>query len=150
MKRMWTVLAALCLVLITTDGARAISSPSGIDPRLRFEYEVGRTRQGKPEIQGYIYNDYARPANNVRMIVETLDESGQVTSLEEKPRHTKSDLALVGVAAPVDGLGDGALLALREGGRPRVRHRRERGSADRLVPRARLPRRQRGAAVESA
>ena len=78
MKRMWTVLAALCLVLITTDGARAISSPSGIDPRLRFEYEVGRTRQGKPEIQGYIYNDYARPANNVRMIVETLDENGQV------------------------------------------------------------------------
>ena len=78
MKRMWTVLAALCLVLITADGARAISSPSGIDPRLRFEYEVGQTRQGKPEIQGYIYNDYARPANNVRMIVETLDESGQV------------------------------------------------------------------------
>ena len=78
MKRMWTVLAALCLVLTTTDGARAINSPSGIDPRLRFEYEVGRTRQGKPEIQGYIYNDYARPANNVRMIVESLDESGQV------------------------------------------------------------------------
>ena len=51
MKRMWTVLAALCLVLIVTDDARAISSPSGIDPRLRFEYEVGQTRQGKPEIR---------------------------------------------------------------------------------------------------
>ena len=78
MKRMWTVLIALCLLLIATDGARAISSPSGIDSRLRFEYEVGRTRHGKPEIQGYIYNDYGRAANNVRMIVETLDESGQV------------------------------------------------------------------------
>ena len=48
MKRMWTVLIALCLILIATDGARAISSPSGIDYRLRFEYEVG-TRHGKPE-----------------------------------------------------------------------------------------------------
>ena len=71
MKRMWTLLMALCLILIATDGARAISSPSGIDSRLRFEYEVGRTRHGQPEIQGYIYNDYGRAANNVRMIVET-------------------------------------------------------------------------------
>ena len=77
MKQVMTVLAGLCLVLIATDGARAISSPSGIDPRLRFEYEVGRWH-GQPEIQGYIYNDYGRPANNVRMIVETLDESGKV------------------------------------------------------------------------
>ena len=45
MKRIWTVLAAACLLLIATDGARAISSPSGIDSRLRLEYEVGRTRQ---------------------------------------------------------------------------------------------------------
>jgi hypothetical protein len=79
MNRIWTALAALCLLLlIATDGARAINSPSGIDSRLRFEYEVGRTRQGQPEIQGYIYNDYGRAANNVRMIVETLDGSGQV------------------------------------------------------------------------
>src|SRR4030095_2078505 len=78
MKRMWTVLIALCLILIATHGARAISSPSGIDSRLRFEYEVGRTRNGMPEIEGYIYNDYGRAANIVRMIVETRDESGQV------------------------------------------------------------------------
>lgn len=78
MKQVMTVLATMCLILIATDGARAISGPSGIDSRLRFEYDVGRTRHGQPEIQGYIYNDYARPANNVRMIVETLDESGKV------------------------------------------------------------------------
>jgi len=78
MKRIWTGLVALGLLLVATDGARGISSPSGIDSRLRFEYEVGRTRHGQPEIQGFIYNDYGRAANNVRMIVETLDESGQV------------------------------------------------------------------------
>lgn len=78
MKQVLMVLAGVCLVLIATDGVRAISSPSGIDPRLHFEYQVGRTRHGQPEIEGYIYNDYARPANNVRMIVETLDESGKV------------------------------------------------------------------------
>jgi hypothetical protein len=80
MKQVMTVLAGVCLILIATDGARAISSPSGIDPRLRFEYEVGRTRHGQPEIQGYIYNDFGFPANNVRMIVETLDDSGKVVA----------------------------------------------------------------------
>jgi hypothetical protein len=78
MTRAWTVLVGLCMVLLATDGARAINSPSGIDPRLRLEYEVGQTRHGKPEIQGYIYNDYMRAANNVRMIVESLDDSGAV------------------------------------------------------------------------
>ena len=78
MKRIWTVLAAACLLLIATDGARAISSPSGIDSRLRFEYEVGRTRHGQPEIQGYIYNDYGRPASDVVLYVESLDGSGAV------------------------------------------------------------------------
>jgi len=78
MKWMWIALAALGLALMAAEGARAISSPSGIDSRLRFEYDVGRTRHGQPEIQGYIYNDYGRAAINVRMIVETLDESGNV------------------------------------------------------------------------
>jgi len=55
-----------------------IESPSGIDLRLRLEWELARTRSGQPEIRGYIYNSYMRAANNVRLLVETLDESGQV------------------------------------------------------------------------
>jgi hypothetical protein len=31
-------------------------------------------------IQGYIYNDYGRPAVDVRLLVETLDASGAVTA----------------------------------------------------------------------
>ncbi len=78
MTLMRRMLAALALVVGMADGAGAISSPSGIDPRLRLEWEVGRMRSGRPEIQGYVYNDYMRAANNVRLLVETLDASGKV------------------------------------------------------------------------
>src|SRR5262245_56188133 len=74
-------LAAWLLVLASASGATAmIESPSGIDLRLRLEWELARTPSGRPQIRGYIYNSYMRAANNVRLLVETLDESGQVVS----------------------------------------------------------------------
>ena len=73
----WALLIAAGALGVDTGAARVISSPSGIDSRIRLEYEVGQ-RRGAPEIQGYVYNDYARPANNVRLLVESLDEQGQV------------------------------------------------------------------------
>jgi hypothetical protein len=72
---------ALVQTLLLAAGAApaaAISSPSGANQFLRFEWEVGQDRKGRPEIEGYLYNDYMRSAINVRMIVETLDASGQV------------------------------------------------------------------------
>jgi hypothetical protein len=72
------VLAALLLVLLAADGALAISSPSGIDSRLRFEWDVRQGRSGRPGIVGYLYNDYMRAATDVRLLVETLDASGRV------------------------------------------------------------------------
>jgi hypothetical protein len=46
--------------------------------RLRFEWEAGQSRSGRPVITGYLYNDYGRAANNVRLLVGTLDCSGRV------------------------------------------------------------------------
>jgi hypothetical protein len=48
-----------------------------IDARLRLDWEVSQTRGGRPEIQGYVINDYIRAAINVRLLVETLDGNGQ-------------------------------------------------------------------------
>lgn len=72
-------LAVLLALGCAPAGAAPIQSPSGIHPLLRFEWEVGQDRKGRPEIEGYLYNDYMRAAVNVRIIVETLDASGQVT-----------------------------------------------------------------------
>jgi hypothetical protein len=58
--------------------AAAVSAPSGIDARLRLDWEAGTRRGGKPVIQGYVYNDYGRPATDVHLLVETLDASGAV------------------------------------------------------------------------
>jgi hypothetical protein len=58
--------------------APAVSAPSGIDARIRLDWEAGTRRGGKPVIQGYVYNDYGRPATDVHLLVETLDASGAV------------------------------------------------------------------------
>ncbi len=60
--------------------AAAMSAPSGIDPRLRLDWEAGTRRGGKPVIQGYLYNDYGRPATDIHLLVETLDAAGAVTA----------------------------------------------------------------------
>src|SRR3972149_3504378 len=75
-------LIALTLILAlgcAPAGAAPIISPSGIHPLLHFEWQGGPEREGRPGIEGYLYNDYMRAAINVRMIVEALDASGQVT-----------------------------------------------------------------------
>jgi hypothetical protein len=73
-------LALLLLILAASPAPAApISSPSGIHPLLRFEWEVVQDKKGRSEIEGYLYNDYMRAAINVRVVVETLDASGQVT-----------------------------------------------------------------------
>ncbi|HEV8436901.1 MAG TPA: hypothetical protein VGT40_02300 [Methylomirabilota bacterium] len=81
-------------VTLSAAPAMAVISPSGIDPRLRLDWEPGQARNGRPVISGYLYNDYGRPANNVRLLVESLDGSGAVI-----------DRALGFVVGPVPGLG---------------------------------------------
>ena len=58
--------------------ASALGAASSIDPRIRLDWEVGTGRAGRPVIQGYVYNDYGRPASDVHLLVETLDGSGAV------------------------------------------------------------------------
>jgi len=60
--------------------AAAVSAPSGIDSRIRLDWEAGTKRGGRPVIQGYVYNDHGRPAVDVHLLVETLDASGAVTA----------------------------------------------------------------------
>ena len=58
--------------------AAALGAASSIDPRIRLDWEIGAGRAGRPVIQGYVYNDYGRPASDVHLLVETLDASGTV------------------------------------------------------------------------
>jgi len=78
MNRARTILGAVLLALTAGSVVEAVNSPSGIDPRLRLEWEAGRSRSGRAEISGYIYNDYGRAAINVRLLVETVDASDRV------------------------------------------------------------------------
>ena len=79
MRRWAGVGAGVVLALMLVDGAAGapVRSPSGIDPRLTLEWEAGQTRRGRPVVSGYVLNAYDRAAFDVRVLVETLDASGQ-------------------------------------------------------------------------
>jgi hypothetical protein len=74
---------AIAVVLVLGIGsparpAVALSATSSVDARIRLDWQVGSGRGGRPVIQGYVYNDYGRPASDVHLLVETLDASGAV------------------------------------------------------------------------
>ena len=78
------ILALLPLVAGSLPApALALGAASTVDPRIRLDWQPGAGRGGRPVIQGYVYNDYGRPASDVRLLVETLDASGAVVA-----RHT--------------------------------------------------------------
>lgn len=89
MKRPLTrlALAAIALLALLPSSpigpvrqASALGAASSIDPRIRLDWEVGAGCAGRPIIRGYVYNDYGRPAADVRLLVETLDASGAVVA----------------------------------------------------------------------
>lgn len=60
--------------------AAALEAASTVDQRIRLDWDVKVGRGGRAVIQGYAYNDYGRPAADVRLLVETLDPSGAVVA----------------------------------------------------------------------
>src|SRR5262245_44173404 len=82
MKLLHTISLALALILGAGPPAwpAMTQSPSGIDERLRFDWEVSQARSGRPIVDGYLYNDWKRVAYNVVLLVEALDASGQVVN----------------------------------------------------------------------
>ena len=80
MKRL--LLATMAVLALAAGSpvrpAAALSAAASVDARIRLDWEVGATRGGRPVIQGYVYNDYGRPAADVQLLVETLDAAGAV------------------------------------------------------------------------
>jgi len=47
---------------------------------FRVEWEVAARRDGRPLLDGYVYSSYGLAASDVRLLVETLDASGQTVA----------------------------------------------------------------------
>lgn len=80
-----TRVVVLSLVLVMTGSilysappAIALSATSSPDARLRLDWEPGTTHAGRPVIRGWVFNDYGSSAKDVRLLVETVDPSGNV------------------------------------------------------------------------
>jgi hypothetical protein len=82
MKRTGLSLAIAVILAIGVGSparpAAALSAAQSVDARIRLDWQVGSGRGGRPVIQGYVFNDYGRPASDVQLLVETLDASGGV------------------------------------------------------------------------
>ncbi|HYB71225.1 MAG TPA: hypothetical protein VEH80_11150, partial [Candidatus Bathyarchaeia archaeon] len=77
------LLAAMMILPVAfypTGSAVALNATSSVDARIRLNWEVGTTHAGRPVIQGWVYNDYGQAAKGVRLLVETLDGSGDVVA----------------------------------------------------------------------
>ena len=76
------LLAALLPVVGWAGAARAQSITPETAPRyFRIESTPGTDRKGRPTVSGYIYlNSTGQGAARVRLLVETLDASGQAVA----------------------------------------------------------------------
>ncbi|MBI2529287.1 MAG: hypothetical protein HYV93_25285 [Candidatus Rokubacteria bacterium] len=77
MRRCAQVLFLATLLLAGAGLARAQSPPVPFGQYFRVEWQVAAGRGGRPELDGYVYSDYGLAASNMRLLVETLDASGQ-------------------------------------------------------------------------
>ena len=67
------------LICLGAGIARAQISTRSTDADLRVEWTGSQDRRGRPAVSGYVYNQRAGSyAENVRLLVEGLDGSGQV------------------------------------------------------------------------
>lgn len=78
-------LAVLLLVsgiTVSTAPAQITTTERGVsaapDRFFRVEAQGGQGKGGRPQVSGYIYNNYGMPAGRVQLRVESLDSGGQV------------------------------------------------------------------------
>ncbi len=59
-------------------GAQAPPVPHA--QHFRVEWQVAPRRDGRPELSGYVNSSHGLAASDMRLLVETLDGSGQVVA----------------------------------------------------------------------
>jgi hypothetical protein len=72
------VVAAALLAVPGRACAQSYSLPDA-DRYYRLEWEAGGSKKRGPVISGYVYDTFGRTTDNMRLAIETLDASGNVT-----------------------------------------------------------------------
>ena len=87
---------ALALLLCLVAGGGVALAQSTIDPDRFFGLEwTGGERRGRPNVNGYVVNNYRVRAANMRLLVDSLDAQGKVVDT------TSGSIADVGPGARV-------------------------------------------------
>ena len=63
-------------------------------PYFRIQSESGKNARGATRVTGYVYNDSGSYINNVQLLVESVDDAGQVIAKRVTP--------IVGAVAPLN------------------------------------------------
>lgn len=78
MVRLWGSVVVL-LVIALSAPARA-QQWAILNPGFKAEHEAGTTKRGANVLRGYIRNDHGFDAGSVKLLIEGLDATGNVTS----------------------------------------------------------------------
>jgi hypothetical protein len=73
-----TLTVALLLCLVAGAGAALAQSAADADRFFGLEW-TGGERRGRPNVNGYVVNNYRVRAANMRLSVESLDAAGKAT-----------------------------------------------------------------------
>jgi hypothetical protein len=76
------LLAPLGLGLLAERAQAQSITPANASQYFRIEFKNGKDRKGRDTVWGYIYNDRGQGSARVRLLVETLDASGNPIAQE--------------------------------------------------------------------
>ncbi len=75
------LLAAGCSAATSTELPPSASVPLiyGWEQYFKLDWQAGE-KQGRPVVDGYVFNDWGYTARDVRLLVQSLDQNGQVVA----------------------------------------------------------------------
>jgi hypothetical protein len=74
-----TTIALVLLLCLAAGGGAALAQGFGDADRFFGLEWAGGERRGRPNVNGYVVNNYRVRAANMRLLVESLDASGKAT-----------------------------------------------------------------------
>ena len=79
MTRVWLPLVFGCLAVTWPASTGAQARVSSEERFFRIEFQIEGAEAGRPAIVGLVSNRYPSPVQGVQLLVQVVDEAGQVT-----------------------------------------------------------------------
>ena len=80
MRELAIGVAVVAALLVARSGEAQLFPAPGADRYFRVEWEVKYNPARGAVISGYVHNDHVLPADNVRLLIEAVDDRGEIVA----------------------------------------------------------------------